>query len=275
MKCKRIVSSCFSVLLLSLFVFACGTKTPADNSSKKTTTLPQACTDACVYSDSIISVHLASQWINNYNTMYRGSPKAFFYSMDDVRSFLTETQSADGLRVYFSLCDTNEEAVSYVDNIRLLLNAVRDTTDIVGDSLLGYDPAYTAYLGKPDFFNGNNSQQHFYQNCGASMVSVEEASHMTKKWRNEQHAAGRQIQAYTFCLDYICALLDVGNGGEQASGIRFYIGMDANDFKLIMVAVDEMGNNIYVNDKSGSQSVDFSAPCPQFCGESNVLNSDQ
>lgn len=275
MNCKRVIYSCFQLFLLCIFVFACSDVQPVEKSleQKSPVPLPQACKDACMYSDSIVSVSLANQWIDTYRASYGNSPRAFFYSLDDVRDFLNNANTADGLRVYFSTCDSNTQGNSYVDNMRLLLSAVKDTTDVLGDSLLGYDMVYTKYLGQPHIFNDSIVQQNFNSDCGASNIEIERAAEMTKRWRNAQHNAGRHIQAYTFCLDYICALLDAGNGGKQASGIRFYVGMEHNDFKLIMVAVDAVGDNIYTNTR-GSQSVDFSAPCPQFCGESNQLNSD-
>ena len=53
------------------------------------------------------------------------------------------------------------------------------------------------------------------------------------------------------------------------SGVRYYYGVDAKGAdSLILVGVDKDGN-----DMATGVLMEFSFPCPPFCGDGNSLNS--
>lgn len=236
--------------------------------------LPQGCSEPCQYTDTLVEVVTATQWMSTYRNQFPDAPLAFFFSTDDIVQLLT-TQSADGYRMYFGMYEQEgDEDLDYVDRMRLLMVPVIDTNDIEVDSILGFEPSHTFQLGQENLLHGNVTSQQFNSMAGAGWMAWEKASAMTADWRMHQHEAGHSLLAYTFCIDWLCALLTQGNGTPPL-GLRFYIGYDSStqQMRLVNVAVDALGNDIVRDGNNNSKVVDWSAPCPQMCGKPSDLNN--
>ena len=93
-------------------------------------------------------------------------------------------------------------------------------------------------------------------------ITLEEASKLTANFRKWRPNA---IKAHFFGRDAIQQILDQ----EGCLGIRMYNAFDDNEKPhLVLVGVDANENDLYTG-----TTVEFSKPCPPFCGANNPLNS--
>ena len=278
----------FSLLTLTFLSTSCGESeplptpetveldsdqpTPEEQVLNAMQDLPAACSEPCLYVDSLVPLVTANQWMSNYRTAFPNAPLAFYYETDAIQTLLEE-QPSDGLRMYFGNYEEEEgSAETYRDRMRLIMVPVKDTNDVVLPNTLGYDENYTFDLGGNNVLNGGVTSQRFESSIGSGIVSYSDAVQLASNWRGHQASEGLTLQAYTFCVDWLCGLLSEGEN-DPAIGVRFYVGLDGetDELHLVMVAVDNEGNDITRNE-NGTQLVDWCAPCPQICGVANELN---
>ena len=95
-------------------------------------------------------------------------------------------------------------------------------------------------------------------------ISFEDAADLTERYRNQMSET--DLKGGFFGAEAIQALLDQ----DGCVGIRFYYGLDANDIQvLVLVGADRDENDLIGDD---FLAMDQSIPCPDNCGEANILN---
>lgn len=94
-------------------------------------------------------------------------------------------------------------------------------------------------------------------------ISLEEASKMTKKYREMKAATDPIASAFGKT-----AINDILNQ-ENCAGIRaYYARDDKSQLTLVIAGVDTNGDDLY-----DGKLAEWSALCPPICGASNPLNS--
>ncbi|WP_046744660.1 hypothetical protein [Kordia zhangzhouensis] len=98
-------------------------------------------------------------------------------------------------------------------------------------------------------------------------IPVSVASGWTEAWRNR--TGEEQINGFFIPMTDINEVM-VEKGIEN---IRGYLGIDENGtVHMLIVGVDSKGNDM-IDEASGQFVYDYTKPCPQQCGNKNVLNS--
>ena len=106
-------------------------------------------------------------------------------------------------------------------------------------------------------FTGNEDQK----------ISFSTGAAYTKNYRDQMSIDDRK--GGFFSKDAINAVLSQ-NG---AVGLRIYFGLtDSGKQELVIVGTDKDENDIISDD---AVCLDSMIPCPDRCGNSNILNSDQ
>lgn len=96
-------------------------------------------------------------------------------------------------------------------------------------------------------------------------ISFEVGGALTKKYR-DQMAPGQRKGGF-FGSEAIQALLNQ----DHCVGIRYYYGLDKNGKQeLVLVGTDANENDLV---GEGNLCMDVSIPCPDRCGENNILNT--
>lgn len=95
-------------------------------------------------------------------------------------------------------------------------------------------------------------------------ISFEEAGELTARYRE---AGGASEKGGFFGRASIEALL----AQEKCVGIRYYYGLDTQNKRvLVLVGTDEDENDLV---EGHNLCMEMSIPCPNVCGDNNVLNS--
>jgi hypothetical protein len=95
-------------------------------------------------------------------------------------------------------------------------------------------------------------------------ISFDNAKVLTKAYRDNNP---NQVKGGYFSKKAINSLLDQ----PDCVGIRIYFGNDVNKvMKIVIVGVNEGEDDLI---EATNLCLDFSIPCPDRCGEDNLLNS--
>lgn len=104
-------------------------------------------------------------------------------------------------------------------------------------------------------FTGNEENQ----------ISLEEAADLTQRYREQMQNKDRK--GGYISKDSILSVLEQ----EGCVGIRYYYGLNEGGLQeLVIVGVTSNMNDIIAG---GAVYLDRCIPCPEYCGEENVLNS--
>lgn len=97
-------------------------------------------------------------------------------------------------------------------------------------------------------------------------IPLEMAAEWTLSWRERE--ALEDINGYFIPMEDINeVMLETG-----IKNMRGYLGIDGNgENHLLLVGVDSKGNDM-IDEESGQFVYDYTKPCPQQCGDGNVLN---
>jgi hypothetical protein len=96
-------------------------------------------------------------------------------------------------------------------------------------------------------------------------ISFDEGAVLTANYRNTM--TGSQVKGGYFSRAAIELLLDQAD----CAGIRIYYGLTSSGMQeMVVVGVDNTGNDQIGNQYS---CLDSFVPCPDHCGEDNILNS--
>lgn len=99
-------------------------------------------------------------------------------------------------------------------------------------------------------------------------IPLSTASKWTEMWRKREEK--QNINGF------FIPMIDIDESREEygIDNMRGYLGIDDDGVShLLLVGVDKNGNDMI--DESKEQFVyDHTLPCPQQCGDKNVLNSD-
>jgi hypothetical protein len=103
---------------------------------------------------------------------------------------------------------------------------------------------------------------------GQATITLLEAKARAKRWR-ENTLKGTDFKASLISQADLTGLMaEIGE-----TSIRAYNGIDsAGDYKLMIVAVDENGNDL-IDDSKGQYIYDFTMPCPKICDINSPLYS--
>jgi len=122
-------------------------------------------------------------------------------------------------------------------------------------------------------------------------ISLEIATDWAKRWRKKESSYNKYHKCNAFyvpSIDLLEALAEINDKGEQAEGIRAYIGVEKVPVKgklkkhkyvekLMIVGVDKEGKDILSSsdgltlDPSSGGIFDFSQPCPPVCDKDSPL----
>lgn len=117
-----------------------------------------------------------------------------------------------------------------------------------------------------------------------NVLTLNDAVTLTQNWRKKQASSGKPHFVKSFRVS-VAELKEVMNQADT-DYVRFYLGLDSNDFeRLILVSVKEQndtkivqgeqqhGKDLYgkINDVE-YQIFDFSKPCPPICDPESTLD---
>ena len=107
-------------------------------------------------------------------------------------------------------------------------------------------------------------------NDAGKQISLAEAKEMTQNYRSSTSFRENGDQrAILFGKENIKKILNQ----EGCTSIRIYYGKknETNDASLILIGVDDAGNNI-IQDSNGQEAfiLDFGMPCPKVCPDGNT-----
>ena len=94
-------------------------------------------------------------------------------------------------------------------------------------------------------------------------ISIEDASELTANYRSKNPD---DRKGGFFGKAALLSLLNQSN----CVGIRFYYGLDADYNKVLVLVGADSSENDLIGD---NLCMDMACPCPEQCGEDNVLNS--
>ena len=100
-------------------------------------------------------------------------------------------------------------------------------------------------------------------------IPLSTASEWTKAWRNRTSV--EEINGFFIPMTDIAeAQTELG-----VSNMRGYMGIDSTGtHHLLLVGVDAKGNDM-IDESKGQFVYDYTKPCPQQCGDGNVLNGGE
>lgn len=96
-------------------------------------------------------------------------------------------------------------------------------------------------------------------------ISFEDASTLTKKYR-DQMAPSSRLGGF-FGEAAVRDLLDQTN----CVGIRYYYGLDKDNKQVLVLVGTDANENDLVGE--GKLCMEMAIPCPDRCGNNNILNS--
>ena len=132
--------------------------------------------------------------------------------------------------------------------------------------------------------NGNINQERFDNASDRSgtpttTVTLSQAEDWADAWRdNTENGIDSSLwseisfNGFYVPLESIEGLLDISgvDGARIYMGIKAGVDGDNDTATVVLVGVDSSGN-----DMTADYILDYTRPCPPFCGQQNVLNSDQ
>ncbi|MGH1383483.1 hypothetical protein [Kordia sp.] len=97
-------------------------------------------------------------------------------------------------------------------------------------------------------------------------IPLATAADWTKEWRNRTTL--QDINGFWI------PMIDVNEAREElgVENMRGYLGIDGDgEHHLLLVGVNAKGNDM-IDEAAGQFVYDYTLPCPQQCGNGNVLN---
>jgi len=103
----------------------------------------------------------------------------------------------------------------------------------------------------------------------ANEIDLSTAVDYTTAWRNALPQGDFNIKAWLISSDIFTSIISDSN----PPNIRAYIGVDGDgEYKLVIVGVDDSGNDILYSSSGDSAIYDFTQPCPNTCDTDSPLN---
>ncbi|WP_298420522.1 hypothetical protein [uncultured Kordia sp.] len=100
-------------------------------------------------------------------------------------------------------------------------------------------------------------------------IPLSTASKWTENWRNRKEI--EDINGFFIPME------DIDESRKEAGikNMRGYLGIDGEGTKhLLLVGVNDKGNDM-IDEEKGQFVYDHTKPCPQQCGDGNVLNGGE
>jgi hypothetical protein len=98
-------------------------------------------------------------------------------------------------------------------------------------------------------------------------IPLTTASLWTQNWRDRKEIADIK--------GFFIPMIDVNEVTEElgVTNVRGYLGINdqTEEFHFLIVGVDSKGNDM-IDENEGQFVYDYTKPCPQQCGDNNVLN---
>jgi len=105
-------------------------------------------------------------------------------------------------------------------------------------------------------------------------IDIEDGAILTRRYRDEMELGIEEEEIEDYCLGgyFSKAAIQTLLAQRDCVGIRVYYGLDADGTqKLVLVGVDANENDQVGVDHC---CADAMIPCPESCGNDNMLNSD-
>lgn len=269
------------ILLLALFLGACGQSSPEDPGPVMPDTEPVSCSPA----DTLIPISEVVTWTNawsqfkdtdNNNSATGSFPDRFVIDMAAIESLiLPEGNESEGFRIYFGLTDASKRNSAVMLVARTDDNCADYTSGVDCQTLLVVLPAGNTSS------TGNCAEPHY--------VTLDDAKTYTTNWRNfygisdtnSDYATSGYNKviylAYTFDTEKFKN--EVLDACSTCTSLDVYPGIDEDGtkltYKMVLFSCGGEGNSEcgIINTNGPDRYLDISAPCPQNCGSNNVLQS--